>query len=277
VRKAIALLAALVSTTSGTTSWPSPKFPQRSENASATRLLATVERFGDDLLTIRRGQVPPGFLEKHANTIRTLRAQIISNEPPVWALDIEDILQPPSPPLLTHLRLFSLLGADALAQKNAAAAWADLHAIWILSRSLWQRPETMSMAIALRGSRTIAEVAPNIGPPMPEWWNEFASFDVRVPLLRAIEYEAFAMRLRAERYPLGEPDGSKFDDTVRGLAAPFVRPIRVAQSTIAIEKMHEITVAEMKADACRPFAVADMPEWSGFIRRFNEFRCSATR
>jgi len=298
VRRAIALLAAIgggvliawiaasraLSGATLVTSWPSPafaqQFPERDENASATRLLATVERFGDDLSTIRRGEVPPAFLEKHANTIRTLRAQIISNDAPVWALDVDDILEPPSPPFRTHLRLFALLGADALAQharNNDAAAWADLHASWILARSLWQRPETMSIAVALSGSRIIAAAAPKIGPPLPAWWSEFASFDVRAPLLHAIEYEAYAMQLRAERYPLGEPDGSQFNDTVRRIAAPLVRPIRIAQSSVAIGGIREVALAVQHAKPCRAIAIPGMPEWSGFATRFNDFRCAVTK
>ncbi|PYQ59959.1 MAG: hypothetical protein DMF58_09760 [Acidobacteria bacterium] len=272
MKTAIAFFAAAIS-------WPSPEFVRmfapRSENASATRVLATAERFGDDLATIRRGNVPPAFLEKHASVIQTLRAQIISNEPPVWALDIDDIVGPPSPPFRTLLHIFAVFDADALAQRNTAAAWADLHAVWILSRSMWQRPDTISIAVALNGSRIIAASRPKIGPPLPAWWSEFKSFDVLAPLLHATEYEAYTTRLRAERYPLGEPDVWGIGDPIRYLVAPFVRPIRIAKSTVAIGKMHEIAMKEMNADPCTPFVIEGMPEWSGFVQRFNDYRCAA--
>jgi len=180
MKHALALVAALL------TAAP----PPQAENASATRLMATFERFGDDVSTIRRGRVPAEFLQKHANTIRTLRAEIVSDEPPIWTFDSSDILQSPDPPLRTHIRLFSILGADALAQKNSAAAWADLHAMWILSRSLLQRPESLSIRIGLLGRRRVDAVAALLGPPLPAWWREYKSFDTQTPAARADVYDA---------------------------------------------------------------------------------------
>jgi len=303
VRKSLGVLAAICAGTlvawiaasralSGktlVTNWPSAEFikqfADRDENESASRVMATTERFRDDLQAaraalsdyIRYGKTPPPpILQKHANTIRTLRAQIVSNPPPVWLLQIDDILEPPAPPLTLHMRLFQLFGADALAQHasgNNATAWADLHAAWILARSLWDRPETMSIATALAGSRMIVTVAAKLDPPSPPWWPEAARFDVRPPLLHSIEYEAWATRIRAERYPAGEPDGSRIDDTVRRMVSPFIRPIRLAQASITVGRMREVAAAVNKADPCEPFVVAAMPEWSRFVGRFNRFRC----
>ena len=231
MKEALALIAALVAAAPAPPRWPS-----HTENASATRLQSTVERFGGDLTTIRRGQVPPAFLAKHANTIRTLRAEIVSEAPPVWALDANDILEPPYPPLRMHMRLFSIFAADARAQRYSAAAWADLHAIWILSRSLLQRPENISIRVALIGRRRIDVVAGELKSPKPDWWREYESFDLRKPQIRSLEYEAWLMRAWADRYPLGEPDGSLFDE-VRVVAEPFVRPIRLLQANLAAERM----------------------------------------
>jgi hypothetical protein len=275
------------------TNWPSPEFikhfANREENESATRVMATAERFGDDLAAarpalsdyIRFGKTPPPpILQKYANTIRTLRAQIVSNPAPVWPLQIDDILEPPAPPLTLHMRLFQLFGADAIAQHasgNNATAWADLHAAWILARSLWDRPETMSIATALAGSRMIAMIAAKLDPPSPPWWPDASTFDIRPPLLHSIEYEGWATRMRAERYPAGEPNGSRIDDTVRRMVSPFIRPIRLAQASITVGRMRVVAASVNKSDPCEPFVVAGMPEWSGFVRRFNRFRCPHSR
>jgi hypothetical protein len=232
VKQVLALVAALLAVPPLSIRWPA-----QGENASATRLQATVERFGGDLQTIRRGVVSPAFLEKHANTIRTLRAQIVSNDRPVWKLSVDDILEPPLPPLAMHMRLFAVLRADALQQHAAGrdtAAWADLHAIWILSRSLLQRPEWISISVASIGDRMIASAAPQIGPP-PAWWSEFALRDTRTPRVRSLEYQAWLLRTQAERYPLGEPDGTLLD-AVRDIAAPLARPFRVLQANLAIRQ-----------------------------------------
>jgi len=298
MKKAIALLAAigggvLIAWIAGSralsgktmvNNWPARdfarQFPDRDENESGTRLLATVERFGNDLAKarpamseyIRHEGTPPPFLGQHANTIRTLRAQIVSNPPPVWALQINDILEPPTPPFGTAMELFTLFGADALAHRSEAAAWADLHAAWILARSLWDRPEPMSVMIAMSGTRVVAAVATKLQPPIPAWWSETAAFDVRPPLLRSIEYEAWAIRVRADRYPVGESDGSRFDDAIRRVVAPLFRPIRAAQASIAIGRLQKTVTAATHADPCEPLVVAEAPDWAAFVRRFNRFR-----
>jgi len=183
VKHAIVFVAALFATRTA--------FPPRAENASATRLLSTVERFGSDLDWVRRGDVPCGFLEKHANTIRTLRAEIISNDPPVWSNEIDDVFYAPVPPLRMHFRLFTVFSADALAQTNPAAAWADLHAIWILSRALANRPEAMSVRTAMFGRRVILETAKRIAGRKPEWWSEVESLDLDTPMTRAEAHDAW--------------------------------------------------------------------------------------
>jgi hypothetical protein len=181
VRKTIALLIALFAA-----DWRD--FPNRPENESATRLMATAERLGDGR-------------HNDADTIRTLRAEIISNPPPVWAQHVSDIHDPPMPPLGRHMRIFRLLSADATAQhesKNDRAAWADLHAIWILSRALWTRPEAWSINTAATGTRIVIDVAAKLDQPRPAWWSELTTLDVRRPLVRSIEYEVWLMRERAE-------------------------------------------------------------------------------
>jgi hypothetical protein len=181
VKHAIALAAAIFATRTA--------FPPRAENASAERLLATVERFGDDIDMISWGEVPCGFVQKHAATIRTLRAQIVSNVPPVWRNDIDDVFHSPAPPLRINYRLFAILAADA-AQTTPAAAWADLHAMWILDRALFDRPEPAAIRTALLGRRMILDASRRLGT-RPEWWRELESFDARGPQTRASAYDVW--------------------------------------------------------------------------------------
>jgi len=180
VKHAIALIAALFATRTA--------FPPRAENASAGRVLSTIERFGGDLDMIRWGEVRCGFLQKHANTIRTLRAQIISNDAPVWQTDIDDVFHAPMPPLRLQMRVFSILAADASAQRTPAVAWADLHAIWILDRALFDRPEANSIRAAVYGRRLIFQSSKHLGDP-PAWWREFESFDSGTAEARSHAYE----------------------------------------------------------------------------------------
>ncbi|PYQ49363.1 MAG: hypothetical protein DMF59_13840, partial [Acidobacteria bacterium] len=81
--------------------WPgsdfTSRFPNHAENDSATRLMATASRLSDGR-------------HNDAATLRTLRAQIITSPLPIWAQQIDDVLEPPTPPLSLHIRLFRTLG-----------------------------------------------------------------------------------------------------------------------------------------------------------------------
>jgi hypothetical protein len=204
------------------------RFPSVAENESATRLLATADRLPD----------PSAF--------RTLRAEIISNPAPIWARQIDDILEPPTPPLILHMHLFAMFASDAQERHDCGEdtiAWSDLHAMWILARSLWERPELMSVGAAMRGTRTIISVASKLPQPRPSWWRELATFDVRRPFVRALEYDAWVSRQRAERYPAGEPDDSRLLELVRDAVAPLLRPIREVQANDSVARDRELADA----------------------------------
>ena len=265
------------------------EFPNVDENESATRLLATAARVPENELRdtreamnnyIRseiggRTESPahvPDFLAKHSNVIAMLRAQIITNPAPMWARDVDDILEPPMPPLMLHMRLFATFASDALAHRSdGAVAWSDLHAAWILARSLWRRPEMMSVIVALSGTRTIVAVASKLPPPRPSWWQELVEFDVRKPFVRSLEYDAWASRLRAQRYPAGEPDDSRIVSIWRDAVAPILRPIRAAQANDSVARYREVAGAFLNADACNVFRVEAMPDMSAALQRVHRF------
>jgi len=239
--KIFTLLAALTAafTVAGDVEWPGGgrlsefprQFPAIKENESATRLLSTAARLPDE------------------RAFRTLRAEIISDPPPIWARQIDDVLEPPTPPLILQMRLFAMFAADAQEQHDCgddSTAWSDAHAMWILARSLWQRPEMMSVGVAMRGTRSIATIASKLASPRPSWWQELATFDIRRPFVRALEYDAWVSRQRAERFPIGEPDESRFVDIVRDAVAPFVRPIREIQANDSVARDRELADALMR-------------------------------
>jgi hypothetical protein len=207
------------------------QFPNVEENESATRLLATAARLPD------------------ISAFRTLRAEIISNPPPIWARQIDDILEPPTPPLILHMRLFAMFASDAEERHDCgedAIAWSDLHTMWILARSLWERPEMMSVGVAMRGTRTILSVASKFPAPRPSWWREIATFNVRRSFIRALEYDAWMSHQHADRYPAGEPDDSRLLDVVRGAVAPFLRPIREIQANESVSRDRQLADALMR-------------------------------
>src|SRR5438093_13097149 len=114
----------------------------------------------------------------------------------------------------------------------------------------------MSVMIAMSGTRVMASVATKLQPPIPSWWKEAAAFDVRPPLLRSIEYYAWATRVRADRYPVGESDGSRFDDALRRVVAHALRPLRHSHTSIAVGRLQKASIHARNYDPSDPFGQA---------------------
>lgn len=272
-----------------------PHFPDRNENESATRFYSTLARFDvDELRQQREAQIefiarevaspkrgadapPPklaDFLSRNAPALRVLRAQLASNPPPAWKMRANDLLDTPQPDSIVIMRVLMMFAADALAehsQRNDAAAWADLDAMWALVESLWVRPEIPSVLTALGGSRLLTAVASKLPPPQPRWWTDFVALDPRISFARALEYESWATRARAERYPIGEPDDeTSFHEAMRRAAEPLVRPLRVMQADARVRDMRQLRRELAISDPCKPLPVP-VPQWSSTIARLNRF------
>lgn len=271
------------------------QFPDRDENESAARFYSTTARL--DLAQVRRQREaaidyiarevtspsmasaqPPAklaaFLDANAPALHILRAQLASNPVPLWKLRANDLLDTQQPDYILMMQLSVAFAADALAEHSRhhdAGAWADLEAINVTAQSLWSRPELTSVLTALNVSRLITAIATKLPPPAPPWWAAFVARDPRAPLLRSLQYEAWAARTRAERYPAGEPeDETGFQEAMRRAAEPFVRPLRVMEADSRVSDFRELMREIMRTDPCTADAVA-VPRWTGTIARFNRF------
>ena len=271
-------------------------FPNHDENEAASRFLATVTRFDEDKLHDNRGAYvdyiraevqspkmesapPPAhlakFLTENAAAIHAMRAQLASNPMPLWKQRAEDLLETPQPDVILLTHVCMMLSADALAQHAAhadAGAWSDLGAAWVLTRSLWARPEVSSVLAGLTGSRLIVAVATKLPAPAPAWWKDFATFDVRTPLSLALEYEAWAVRTRADKYPAGElNDDNAFEETVRRTVEPFARPIQILEADARARDLRELMRDVKTMDPCAELPLASRARWTSTLRRFNRF------
>jgi hypothetical protein len=272
------------------------RFPNHDESDSAARFLATITRFDEPDLrrqrvgaveyirrevasTVAASSAPPDglarFLQRNASTLAILRAQLVSNPPPVWLQRADDLAETPQPDVILISHLFTTLAADALnehSHRRDAIAWTDLGAIWVLAQSLWVRPEVPSVISALGGCRLIAAVASKLSPPAARWWRDFLVFDPRPPFARSLEYEAWALRMRAEKYPAGEPDeDSGFHEAMRTAAEPFLRPIRVMQADARVRDLRELARGIATADPCGEPPRGALRRWSGMLQRLDRF------
>ncbi|MCU1349658.1 MAG: hypothetical protein JWO56_2688 [Acidobacteria bacterium] len=77
----------------------------------------------------------------------------------------------------------------AKARANDPAAWEDLHAVWMLSRSLDGHPQMMVQTAALAMARMINAVSWKMPLPAPAWLGELQARDQVRPLLEAYQHQ----------------------------------------------------------------------------------------
>jgi hypothetical protein len=281
----------------GTAVEPPPSFPDRDENETARRLLALLPRADEEKIRegrsaaidyIRREVSNPALepaeppndvaknLEANGKTIASMRALLLSNPPPVWKQRANDLIDAPRIEFPLFMQVFTLLSADALAEQsrgNTAAAWADLGAMNVLTQSLWTRPESNAVLLALTGDRLLNAAASKLPPPAPAWWSEFATFDSRPNFVRAMQYEAWAMRAHAERYPAGDPDDEgDFDEVLRQAAEPMFQPIRMFEAEHRAKAIRELAPIVATAKPCDAIPNPEGARyWASSARRLHRF------
>lgn len=153
-----------------------------------------LERVGDQVQP-PAGAVA-GFLAQHDAALDAVRDHILTSGPLRWETKLERAHDAPLPNLLKQMQLTKLFTARALAKaaNHDATAWDDLHAIWLLDRALWQRPELISTLIALSGSRMVNAAAAKMPLPVPAWFAEVQSFDYRHNFAASYQAEAWMSR-----------------------------------------------------------------------------------
>lgn len=132
------------------------------------------------------------FLSAHQAQIDQVREHIATAGPIRWQLHVRQGFDAPIPNLLGYMSLARLFSARAFAKaaNHDATAWDDLHAIWLLDRELWDRPELISQLIALAGTRMVNAAAVKMPLPAPAWFDELRKRDYRRDLARSFQAEA---------------------------------------------------------------------------------------
>lgn len=133
------------------------------------------------------------WLAKHADDIRALQHQLAGHDVPQWSVDAETLSNPPTPRLLSIVKLARVLSLDALERHrggNDAAAWDDLHATWRLAQGLVARPELLSQLVGISCARMSNGIAAKLSAPAPAWRHELASFDFSASAIASLAFEA---------------------------------------------------------------------------------------
>jgi len=226
---------------------------------------AELERVGDQF------QPPPAkvaaYLAQHDAQLNAIRDHVVAAGPIRWVQHFKLGHDAPLPNLLGQMTLTKLFTARALAKaaNHDATAWDDLHAIWLLDRELWNRPELISQLIALAGTRMVNASAAKMPLPVPPWFHEVQSFDYDHNF--AASYQAEAWMINNAPRPAAQ------------------RPFFDACALDAVETMRHWTTDLTTAKSCdlSPVQTMDIASWNvlarvavpnltGAWQRFGRFR-----
>lgn len=133
------------------------------------------------------------YLADHRAQLDAVRAHLLYGAPIAWKSQLSKGFEAPIPNLLGHMELTRLFLADALlkARGGDAAAWDDLHAIWLLDGGLRPRPDLISQIISLAMGRMTNAAAAKMPLPEPAWLGELRAADRRHSFMASMQSEAW--------------------------------------------------------------------------------------
>jgi hypothetical protein len=219
-----------------------PRDPARSaaskplSEAISEYLKAQLERGGDAI------DAPPPFvatyLADNEKALDAVRDHLLSGAPVTWESNVREGFDAPIPNLLGHMQLQRILAARALdkARRNDPAAWNELRASWELNRGLWNRPDLISILIALATTRMSNAAARKMPLPAPAWLDETFDFDYLHAMAASQQAEAWTIRHAT-------PGQRSIGDMVRA-------PWYAQQGADALATFRTYTDAAVRAKAC---------------------------
>jgi hypothetical protein len=203
------------------------------------------------------------YLAGRAGDLAAVSALLRSNDPMVWPQDVRDPSSP-LPNLLGHMQLQRVLIARAFDRSRVGdpGAWDDLHAAWILARSLASRNELISVLTSLAMGRRADAAARKLPLPFPPWLEEMQSFDYRRAVIAA--YQLDARNVHDAIYAETSVDGSPlFRRALDSVMSPYTR---MSASDLTEERRRTaIAIALMRQ--CDFPGVTPSPAWWNFPAR----------
>jgi len=193
------------------------------------------------------------YLADHRAQLDAVRAHLLSGAPIAWKMQLAKGFEAPIPNLLGHMEISRLLVADALlkARGGDAAAWDDLHAIWLLDGGLRARPDLISQMISLAMARMTNAAAAKMPLPAPAWLGEVRAVDYRRAIVASMQAEAWSWTHL--------PGGGGH------LAAPYVRlcGADVAEHVrVAFVNLAKSSACDVSGDAFGQNLIATVPRWN---------------
>lgn len=191
-------------------------YPDAETSAAAAELLKLAEPLGV-------GKAKQPLPDQHDPRLDQIRDHILNGGPIAWRVRFRLGEHAPMPNLFVHINLTKVFVRRA----ETTQSWEELHAAWLLNHELWDRPELISVLIALADTRRINATAAKMPLPPPAWFAELQSFDYRRRFAKVFQAEAWADRRMMEEMfgQLGD-DGSVFSPWVNFFIADSLRVMR---------------------------------------------------
>jgi len=210
------------------------------ESAAGAYVAAQVAKHDDAIAAPAK---ETGLAAREAPLAALVRASLSDGDRVIWdhrlygQFDLDDSAE-----------LLATAALDRARSGDGAAAWDELHAMWILTRSL-DRGSVISDVTTLRLEREANAVARMLPAPAPPWTAELATIEPRRETAAFIQEEARpAINFRATRGPLMvlewlfKPLRIRFD-------ASQARVARLAAATMATSPPCRIDVKALDAAA----------------------------
>lgn len=195
------------------------------------------------------------YFAEHGAQLDAVRAHLLSGAPIEWKVQLSRGFDAPIPNLLGHIELARLFVADALmkARHGDAAAWDDLHALWLLDAGIRSRPDLISQLIALASARMLNVAAAKLPLPAPAWLAEVRAVDYRRSVIASMQTEAYAWM----HVPLGGVRGFLVRPYIRLCGADGAEYMRGA-----FEELAKSNACDVDDNALGKAVKRSLPRWN---------------
>jgi hypothetical protein len=148
----------------------------------------------DDDVDPAPGDLASALAENEPKAAEVVRLAIASGD---------RIILPVNPPMRVYVaaavETLAVLALERARAGDGAAAWDDVHAMWILSSALSRQPLAFSKELAQELERLANAVARKLPPPAPPWLEEMTGRDPRPDAAASLQAETALWEPRRHR------------------------------------------------------------------------------
>ena len=196
------------------------------------------------------------YLNNNSSELAAIRRHILNNELPVWDLDIEKISEdflsysPPSFFSLISIQKLLLLEIVAKNQQNQTSEISEiLAASWKLNQTIQNRPDLLSQLLSNIVAQYQAGALRQVDNLPFEWQQRLLENDYQKSMVRALEFESWAMYKSTQNLDINELKEVS-DDPFATISSPFEKQFLNLSSIDTIQQMKPILAQLEQENLC---------------------------